>query len=102
MDELKKELSALNTQFVELLSQIQSLEAQIAENQIAIEETELDLIEAQAAEQKQFQDMQLRMQYMYENSDTSMFEMLLLSRNFSDFLNKIEYREKILTAIAQN
>lgn len=94
-EKLKKELSALNTQFVELLSQIQSLETQIAENQAAIEETELNLIEAQAAEQKQFHDMQLRMQYMYENSDTSMFEMLLLSKNFSDFLNKIEYANAV-------
>lgn len=92
---LQNELSSLQSQLVELISQKQSLEAQIAENEASIAETELDLADAMAAEQRQYQDMVLRMQYMYEKGDQSLLTLFLESSGFSDFLNKIEYANAV-------
>ena len=45
--------------------------------------------EAQSA--KQYEDMKLRIQFMYENGSTPVWQMLAEAESFSDFLNRTEY-----------
>ena len=42
-------------------------------------------------------DMEKRIQFMYENGDTEMLDMLLNSKSISDFLNKAEYITELST-----
>lgn len=56
-----------------------------------IEKTEKELKEAEESIDVQYEDMKLRIQFMYENGDTEMLDLLLGSENFSDFINKAEY-----------
>ncbi len=50
------------------------------------------LEEAKEEEQKQYDAMKLRIQYLYENStDNSIWSAILESNGLSDMLNRIEY-----------
>ena len=60
-----------------------------------IEETEGELLAAQAAATDRYDKMKLRIQYMYERGDTEYLELLLTSKGFSDFLGKAEYISQI-------
>ena len=52
---------------------------------------QLFLQEAQIACAQQYESMKIRIQYMYEKPDESIFEILLESGSVSDFLNRLEY-----------
>ena len=54
-----------------------------------------DLAVAQENEQKQYEDMKLRIKYMYENGDASFAEAILTATSYSDLVNKSEYVEKV-------
>ena len=65
----------------------------ISEGEIAQKETELTA--AQAASDKQYADMKLRIKYMYERSDTTFIDMVLNSHSLMEILNSGEYIAKI-------
>ena len=46
-----------------------------------------DLAVAQENEQKQYEDMKLRIKYMYENGDASFAEAILTATSYSDLVN---------------
>ena len=92
---LQQELSSQQNQFVGIISQINEIEEDIKENQESINETELNLVAAQEAEQRQYEQMKTRIRYNYENKEESLFNVLLTSRSFSDFLNQVEYANSI-------
>ncbi len=90
-DELEGNLKNLNGNLQALAEDMNELEADIAAKQeeIATATTELEAAEARSA--KQYDDMKLRIQYMYENGNMSMLSMLVESDSISDFLNQAEY-----------
>lgn len=97
-DALENDLNTLNGQMTNIISSMNTLEAQIKDKQKElsnledeIEMTKDALKEAEEQSQKQYEDMKTRIQYMYENGNHSIFEMLLESDSFSDFLNRSEY-----------
>ena len=90
-DAYESDLSSLNNQMTNLVSSINDLENQITEKQQEIADAEEALKDAEQKCAKQYDDMKTRIQFMYENGNISMFELLLTSNSFSDFLNKTEY-----------
>lgn len=61
---------------------------------------ELDMMEADAEQmeldkQEKYETMRKRIQYVYENTNESYLSVVLSSENLSDFLNNVEYVEKI-------
>lgn len=94
-DELQKELSIQQSQFVKILTEIDIIEEDIAINQQEIEDTELDLADAQKAEQDQYEAMCKRIQFNYENKEDSLFTIVLTSSSFADFLNQVEYANSV-------
>lgn len=90
-DELQDEIDALDSQLVNLLTEVDELEAQISQKQQAISDTQAELVVAEQAVQQQYEDMKIRIQYMYENDDRGALEILLESGSISDFLNRLEY-----------
>ncbi len=67
----------------------------IENQQVRIGEVGQDLAVAQENEQKQYEDMKLRIKYMYENGDASFAEAILTATSYSDLVNKSEYVEKV-------
>ena len=55
-----------------------------------IQETKDELAGAKEREAQQYADMKVRIQFMYENGQTSYVEMLLSADSFTDFLNAVE------------
>ncbi len=88
---LETNLGELNGQLSQIISSMNELETQITAKEEEIRQAETELAEAEAACQKQYDDMKLRIQFMYENGSDSAWQMLLESTSFTDFLNRTEY-----------
>lgn len=113
------EISDLNNQKDEIESENQELEASIENVEAYIDEidgkisvaaaelnetnnklektrdkiknTKEELKVAEESIQEQYASMKLRIQFMYENGDTQLLDLLLGSKDFSEFINKAEY-----------
>lgn len=92
---LESDLGELNGQLTRIISSINELENQISTKEDEIAQAETDLAEAEAACRQQYDDMKLRIQFMYENGSASVWDMLLESTSFTDFLNRTEYITEI-------
>lgn len=88
IEELDKELETLTDQITELNKEIKSVNEKL-------EETKINLEKATEKEKSQYETMKKRIQYMYENGETSIVEVLLSSENIADLLNQVEYVSEI-------
>lgn len=95
---LQGEMKGMNQQLVAILMAKTALEADIASTQEAIVVAQADLEVAKAKEQKQYEDMKLRIRYMYENGDTSFVTEMLESKSMADLINKTEYYNQVYTS----
>ena len=93
--ELESYLADLNTQYEELTNTISELSIQAGEKENQLKQIRAELKKAKKAEKKQYEDMKLRIQYMYENGGTSALETLLSSKDLAEFLNNTESVSKI-------
>ena len=93
--EVEAQADSVNTQLVSLLVSYKALQQDIENQQVRIGEVGQDLAVAQENEQKQYEDMKLRIKYMYENGDASFAEAILTATSYSDLVNKSEYVEKV-------
>ena len=93
--ELESYLADLNTQYEELTNTISELSIQAGEKENQLKQIRAELKKAKKAEKKQYEDMKLRIQYMYENGGTSALETLLSSKDLAEFLNNAESVSKI-------
>ena len=93
--ELESYLADLNTQYEELTNTISELSIQAGEKENQLKQISAELKKAKKAEKKQYEDMKLRIQYMYENGGTSALETLLSSKDLAEFLNNAESVSKI-------
>ena len=93
--ELESYLADLNTQYEELTNTISELSIQAGEKENQLKQIRAELKKAKKAEKKQYEDMKLRIQYMYETGGTSALETLLSSKDLAEFLNNAESVSKI-------
>ena len=93
--EVETQADSINSQLVSLLVSYKALQQDIENQQVRIGEVGQDLAVAQENEQKQYEDMKLRIKYMYENGDASFAEAILTATSYSDLVNKSEYVEKV-------
>lgn len=87
----QKQVDSLQTQLTGIIEKINNLEDELVVTGEKIETTSKDLTQAKKDEKKQYEDMKLRIKYMYEEGDSTFFETLVSSTNFSDMVNKAEY-----------
>ncbi len=76
-------------------AQMEDLEERIALCADALDAAELELDEAKATKENQYATMKARIKYMYENGETSFWELLTGSDSLEDLLNQVEYRSQI-------
>ena len=93
--EMEDYLKKLNQQYSSLESQISELNKQIEDKKAEIEQAKGELEAAKATEEKQYADMKARIQYMYENPQSSFIEILLESGDFAGALNRADYAARI-------
>lgn len=89
--EAENEVQDLQAELAELLNKVAEMEEQLIATGEKITQTQQDLEEAQAKADAHYDDMKIRIKYMYEDGSSDMWEALLTAEDFSDFLNKAEY-----------
>lgn len=94
-EDIEEEIGNLNGELQTIISSMNELEAAAADKQAEIETTKEELKAAEEQCGQQYEDMKLRIQFMYENGNKSVWEILLESASFEDFLNRREYVSEI-------
>lgn len=84
-------IADLNAQLVTISAKITSLEQELTDKSNAIVDTQEQLAAAQEDAANQYEDMKVRIQFMYENSQSTYLQLLLSSKSISEFLNAAEY-----------
>ncbi|MGN1146948.1 MAG: cell wall hydrolase [Lachnospiraceae bacterium] len=89
--DLKTELKNLNEQLTEISDTLADLEQQITDKEQEIEITTEELEEARETESWQYDCMEQRIQYLYEEGEMDLLELLFSIESFGDFLNYSDY-----------
>lgn len=94
-DDIEEDLSDLNRNLESIVSSMNELEADIAAKEDEIDDAKDELAAAELRCEEQYEDMKVRIQFMYENSSTSVWQALFESTSITDFLNRTEYISQI-------
>jgi len=92
---LSNEVNSLNDELTETLLNIEVLESDLADKEVEIQEAEIAYEEAKETEERQYEAMKLRIQYLYESGSAGYVEMLLTSDSVADLMNKVDYAEEL-------
>ncbi|MCR5736157.1 MAG: peptidoglycan DD-metalloendopeptidase family protein [Eubacterium sp.] len=90
LDKLNKKLDKMGESLIETAEKLKLKKKEIKKNK-------RKLNRAQQQEQQQYADMKLRIQYMYENGDMQMIDLIFNSSSINDMLSKAEYISDIST-----
>ena len=94
--QLESQIETLNSDLVNVMVSIQTLENDIASKEAEIEKTKGDLTKAQNAKDKQYTAMKKRIQYLYEKGgNNAWFQMMLNADNLADLLTRAEYTQQM-------
>ncbi len=96
-DSAEKELEQLNKKLDKMGEKLIETTEKLREKKKAIKKNKRKLSKAQKKEEQQYADMKLRIQYMYENGDMQMIDLIFNSESISDMLSKAEYISDIST-----
>lgn len=91
-----KDLQDLDAKLTDMQQKITTLETEVDEKEKEIEKTKKELKLAEDDEKIQYQRAKKRIKYMYENGDTGYIDVILQSKDLSEFLSRAEYIEKIV------
>ncbi len=96
-DDLQRYTWEIDSRLTDASSRIYELKSQISDSQEQIVQLKKQLAEQEAEIDKQYHDMSLRIQFMYERGNKQFLSALLSADSFSDFLNQAEYVSQITT-----
>ena len=92
---LQSEMDQIDSDLVHLLADVTILKEEIASTKEKIVKAEIDYRKSKEEEEKQYEAMKVRIQYLYENGNTELATALLTSNDFSDALNKVELSNNV-------
>lgn len=93
--EAQSEVNSLQEELSQIIEKINQLEADLITKGEEIAQAEADLVAAEEKEQKQYEDMKLRIKFMYEAGDADAIETICASENFAELLNRAEYVQSV-------
>ena len=94
-DDVSAYIEAVDEELEETVQSLSDLEMQMEAARAGIETARAELEAAKETEQEQYENMKLRIRYMYEKGDTIFLEMLFSSASLSEFLSRTEYISQI-------
>lgn len=92
---LKSYVKELDTKLMGIQAKIQELKDLITEKEAEIEVTKKELEEAVKIEETQYEEMKIRIKFMYEKGSDFYLDMMLGADSFGDMLNKAHYVESV-------
>ena len=88
-------VSSLDENMAALSAELEQLDEAISAKSAEVEQTKAELDEAVLVEADQYEDMKLRIRYMYEKGDTTFLDMLFQASDLNQFLNRADYITRI-------
>ncbi len=88
-------ITQLDLELNEISLRIFELGEKIEDTQAELDQTKLDLEAAKQREKDQYETMKARIRYIYENGETSLYEVILNGNGIEDVLNQLEYLQDI-------
>lgn len=86
----EEKLKNLKAQYQSISSDLSALDKKKTEKEAEIDEKTEELDAAIAEQEKQYDNMKKRIQYMYEQPQESLFSLLLRDYSFADALNRVD------------
>lgn len=103
LDAAKREQSAigerldeLNRQMEDVRLALEGIEARLTKKNDQISKTEDELQEMEEKRLARYDAMKVRIRFMYENSNSSVLQMLLGAHSMGEFLNRMEYFTQVV------
>ena len=93
--DLKNELDSINQELLEISSEIAENESKMESMEGDIIKTQEQLSIAKKNEEAQYEDMKVRIQYIYENDSATMLSMIFSADDLTDFVNKIDFVQTV-------
>lgn len=93
--EVQAQLSNLNEDLVETMLTLELLEADLEAKEIEIEQAQAEYDKYKALEERQYQLMKYRIQYLYENSLTGYLELFLSADSLAEMINRVDFARDI-------
>lgn len=94
---VESHVEKLDTELTGVNLELSELEEKLKDKILEVEKTQADILTAKEVEEKQYEDMKVRIKYMYEQGNTQYVELFIESQSIADFLNKADY----ITSISQ-
>ncbi len=94
--DIQSYITQLDAEMAELEARLAQLSEDIEGKQEEIAATEVELEEAIATVDEQYEAMKLRIQYTYENGGFSYLTILLESESITDFINRADYATQMV------
>ncbi len=88
-------VNEMNSEVADLSGKISEYETQISDKSRELESNKVELESAKQDCDSQYENMKLRIQYMYEQGNTQYID-IILGSSLSESLNKFEYTTKLL------
>ena len=92
---LQSYVKQLDSQLMSVEAKIRELKDLITEKEEEIEQTKKELEEAIEVEETQYEEMKVRIKFMYEKGSDFYLDMMLGADSFGDMLNKAHYVESV-------
>lgn len=89
------QLDELEQQLAQVMVSLDEIECELIEKRLKLDELEAEYEQTSVLLRRQYDEMKLRIQYMYENSVGGQAGMLLSSENPAQLLNRAEYIQNI-------
>ena len=94
-DAAEDKITELNKQLSDISNQITTLQNQLADKNQQILVSQDAVNAARETVNAQYAEMKKRIQFMYENGQTTVLEMMLTSGSLADFVNMAEYFSRV-------
>ena len=85
----------VNNELVGLLVDYDALQKDMQTQEKRIDDAEIDLKDAEAKEKQQYEDMKLRIKYMYEEGNAGLLSTLIRAESYAELVSKAEYVQKV-------
>ncbi|MBR3645343.1 MAG: peptidoglycan DD-metalloendopeptidase family protein [Lachnospiraceae bacterium] len=94
---LEENVKTLDAELTVVSEALYKTTTELDDVEVKIEKNEKKLKKANKSIKKQYAAMKLRIQFMYENGNQQMIDLILSSDSIGDFLNKAEYISELTT-----
>lgn len=88
---LQSEMESYDAQLMTVLTDMEILQGDMETQELEIEQANADLANAQLEAQQQYDAMKVRIQYMYENGEQSIWTAIVGASSVTELLNRVEY-----------